>query len=84
MVLNNTTNFFDDLADPVYWYVFAACNLVTIILWIVSVVEKNSSQVDRIWPLAPAVWTYVYLTLAITVYNFNDYKCETQKAKKSG
>ena len=74
MVLNNTTNFFDDLADPVYWYVFAACNLVAFILWIVSVLEKNSSQVDRIWPLAPAVWTYVYLTLAVTVYSFNEYK----------
>jgi len=59
------TGYFDDLVDPHYGYVFLGANVVALIAWLLSLIEKNSSQVDRIWPIMPAVYSWAYYIVAL-------------------
>ena len=60
----------DDLGEPIYWYVFAGCNFIALTAWVISLIENNSSQVDRIWPIMPAIYSYAYFIVAMTTKGF--------------
>lgn len=53
---------FQDKAFISFWYV---CNIVALITYILTLIHKNYSQVDRIWPLITMFWSWCFLGSAI-------------------
>jgi steroid 5-alpha reductase family enzyme len=53
---------FQDKAFITLWY---TCNIVALITWLLTLIHKNLSQVDRIWPIIPTIYTWGFLFTAI-------------------
>lgn len=58
------------IRDSIFKFFFAASNLVALACWLTTLVTNNYSQIDRLWSILPAVysWGFVYTSLR---YNQN-------------
>lgn len=54
------------LQDGTFLKFIYASNIVAFITWILTLIHKNYSQVDRIWSILPVVysWGFVYTAVA--------------------
>jgi steroid 5-alpha reductase family enzyme len=57
--------------DDIFKYFIIACNLIAILVWFTTVVTGNYSQMDRLWPILPMVYSWAYL---YTAFNFSPDK----------
>ena len=51
--------------DQIFRYFLICCNSFSIFIWIVTLVTQNFSQMDRLWPILPMVysWAFVYTSI---------------------
>lgn len=53
---------FAAFTDPVFIKFFYASNIVAFVTWVLTIIHKNYSQVDRLWPILPIfyAWGFVF------------------------
>jgi steroid 5-alpha reductase family enzyme len=51
--------------DDIFKYFILACNGIALLVWLTTVVTGNYSQMDRLWPILPMVYSWAYLYTSI-------------------
>ena len=54
----------DLVGDEVFRYFLIGCNSMAIFVWILTLVTGNFSQMDRLWPILPVVYSWSFLYTA--------------------
>ncbi|GLB40528.1 putative integral membrane protein [Lyophyllum shimeji] len=62
--MNAVTTFFESIS-PVYQWPVKFCAATTLVVWILSVLTSNVSQVDRLWTFLPTIYTAYYALLPL-------------------
>lgn len=62
--------FLNLFSDDVFRLFLYACHGIAIFVWILTLVTQNFSQMDRLWPILPAVYSWGFLFTSI-YYNPN-------------
>lgn len=62
------------IGDEVFFYFFAACNLIAFVVWIITVVSGKHSFMDKLWPILPSFYAWMFIWAA---FNLNPSKDES-------
>jgi steroid 5-alpha reductase family enzyme len=52
--------------DEVFRYFLLACNGIALFIWLLTLITQNFSQMDRLWPILPMVYSWAFLYTAKT------------------
>ena len=51
--------------DPAFLNVWYACNIIAFITWLLTLVNNNFSQVDRVWSILPVLYSWAFVATAV-------------------
>jgi steroid 5-alpha reductase family enzyme len=51
--------------DPAFLNVWYACNIIAFITWLLTLVNNNFSQVDRVWSILPVLYSWAFVAIAV-------------------
>lgn len=51
--------------DELFWYFFIFCNALAVIIWIITIITKNHSYMDKLWPILPAFYAWIFILSAL-------------------
>ncbi len=51
--------------DPTFIKFWYFCNIVAFITWILTLINKNFSQIDRLWSILPVLYSWGFVISAI-------------------
>ena len=52
------------VGDQVFTYFFGACNLIALIVWVITLVTDKHSFMDKLWPILPSVYSWLFIIAA--------------------
>lgn len=62
------------IGDQIFLSFFGLCNTIAIIVWILTLITDKHSFMDKLWPILPSVYTWLFISAALY---FNPSKDET-------
>ena len=65
--------FLNLFSDEIFRYFLLGCNGFAIFIWIFTLVTQNFSQMDRLWPILPVLYSWGFLYTALT-FNSHEQK----------
>ena len=60
--------FFNYFKDQVFQYFLIGCNALAILVWLLTLITQNFSQMDRLWPILPIIYAWSFLFVS---YKYN-------------
>lgn len=52
------------IGDQLFYYIFGACNIIALIVWVITLITDKHSFMDKLWPILPSVYTWLFVLAA--------------------